>query len=88
VLDAGASKESTADLIGAALANWEVNGVSQTFLSSCTGGHSGLRPCERYNSAEAGGIFGLRAGTGEVIEVRMNLRISPSWPYWSRARPR
>lgn len=31
-----------------------------------------------YNSTEAGGRFGLRAGTGGVIEVRMNLRISPS----------
>jgi hypothetical protein len=33
-----------------------------------------------YNSAEAGGRFGLRAGTGGVIEVRMHLRIAPSPP--------
>lgn len=30
-----------------------------------------------FNSTEAGGRFGLRAGTSGVIEVRMNLRISP-----------
>jgi hypothetical protein len=29
-----------------------------------------------YNSTEAGGRFGLRAGTGGVIEVRMNLNIN------------
>ena len=33
-----------------------------------------------YNSSEAGGKFGLRAGTGGVIEVRMNLRLNPSPP--------
>ncbi len=33
-----------------------------------------------YNSAEAGGEFGLRGGTGGVIDVRMNLRISPTRP--------
>jgi hypothetical protein len=33
-----------------------------------------------YNSAEAGGKFGLRAGTGGVIEVRMNLRVPSRSP--------
>lgn len=33
-----------------------------------------------YNSTEAGGKFGLRGGTSGVIEVRMNLRLSPSEP--------
>lgn len=33
-----------------------------------------------YNSSEAGGKFGLHAGTGGVIEVRMNLRVNPSPP--------
>jgi hypothetical protein len=33
-----------------------------------------------YSSAEAGGRFGVRAGTSGVIEVRMNLRLDQTPP--------
>lgn len=33
-----------------------------------------------YSSAEAGGRFGVRAGTSGVIEVRMNLKLEPRPP--------